>query len=351
MAEVKARVTGAEMPGAEKVQPGFALLEDALRAWAERHSTVLNLAENPKWAVAFSGGADSTALLWAAQALWPGRVVALHVHHGIQAAADGFVTHAQSMCERWHIELRVAHLNARPAPGESPEDAARRARYAALARMALDAQACCVLLGQHAHDQLETMLLALSRGAGLPGLAAMPDTMVRHGVVFGRPFLATPGTALREALAGSSIPFVEDPTNSDTRYTRNRIRSEVLPPLLAAFPNALSAFARTARHAAQGQSLLLELAREDLLGVGNPPEIKRLRALSRARQGNLLRYWLKTGWNATPSDKQLQEALHQLGACTTRGHRIRIKVAQGWLIRQGALLTYQPGTEGQSPPI
>jgi tRNA(Ile)-lysidine synthase len=217
--------------------------------------------------------------------------------------------------------------------------------------MALDARACCVLLGQHAQDQLETMLLALTRGAGLPGLAAMPEALVRHGVVFGRPFLACPGAVLREALADSSIPFVEDPTNSDRRYTRNRIRSEVLPPLLAAFPTALSTFARTARHAAQGQRLLTDLAREDLLGVGNPPEIKRLRALSPGRQGNLLRYWLKMGWNATPSDNQLQEALRQLESCVTKGHRIRIKVAQGWLVRQGPLLTYRPSIEGQSPSV
>ncbi len=312
----------------------------ALRAWAERQPGTLKHAYGPRWAVAFSGGADSTALLWAAKTLWPGQVVALHVHHGLQAAADGFVEHAQGLCAQWQIDLRVAHPNAQPRPGESPEDAARRARYAALAVLARGVQAGCVLLGQHAHDQLETMVLALSRGAGLPGLAAMPEAFERHGMRFGRPFLALPGSALREVLHQQHVAFVEDPTNADPRYTRNRIRAEVVPALLAAFPNALSTFARSARHAAQGHVLLQELAQGDLEAVGNPPAIEALRALSRPRQANVLRYWLKEGWGAMPSDAQLQEVLNQLAACTTRGHRIQLKVAQGRLTRQAACLKY-----------
>jgi tRNA(Ile)-lysidine synthase len=329
---VKARVTDADS------------LLDALRAWAARHPYALKRVEGPRWAVAFSAGADSTALLWAAHTLWPGRVVALHVHHGLQDAADGFEAHARHLCGQWRVDLRVTHLNARAKPGESPEDAARRARYAALADLARSADADGVLLGQHANDQLETMVLALSRGAGLPGLAAMPDLFERHGMRFGRPFLALPGTVLRSAMTQQGVAFVEDPTNSDPRYTRNRIRANVLPGLLAAFPNALSTFARSARHAAQGQALLQELAQDDLRLVGNPPIIRHLRVLSRPRQSNLLRHWLKEGWGAVPSDSQLQEVLNQLAACSTRGHRIQLKVAEGRLTREGDRLHYAPCT-------
>src|SRR5688572_17233368 len=79
--------------------------------------------------IAYSGGADSTALLHAAAGLWPGQVQALHVHHGLQAAADDFESHCAATCQALGVPLRVGHIDARHAPGESPEDAARRARY------------------------------------------------------------------------------------------------------------------------------------------------------------------------------------------------------------------------------
>ena len=92
----------------------------------------------------------------------------------------------------------------------STPSAATTARYtssnsrgelaSALAAAALDASAACVLLGQHAQDQAETLLLALSRGAGLPGLAGMAESFERHGACFGRPLLGVDGQALRDWL-------------------------------------------------------------------------------------------------------------------------------------------------------
>lgn len=316
----------------------------ALRAWAQRHARLGAGAPEVEapWAVAYSGGADSTALLLAAQALWPGRVQAFHVHHGLQAAADGFEAHARACCARWGIALHVVHVQARHQPGESPEDAARRARYRALADLAQRHGAHWVLLGQHAQDQLETLLLALSRGAGLPGLAGMPDAMQRHGVAFGRPWLALDGQALRAHLDVHAVPYITDPTNADPRYTRNRIRAQVLPALQAAFPACLDTFARSARHAAQAQTLLHEVAVQDLATVGNPPRIRALQALSHARQANVLRHWLHQGWNASPSEAQLREVLRQVAACTTRGHRLHLKLAHGYVMRDGEALCYTP---------
>ena len=83
--------------------------------------------------VAFSGGADSTALLLACAQRWPGQVRAVHVHHGLQSAADDFETQCQATCLQFQVPLVVRRVQASPAPGESPEDAARKARYAALA--------------------------------------------------------------------------------------------------------------------------------------------------------------------------------------------------------------------------
>src|SRR5215203_2245385 len=157
-------------------------------------------------AVAFSGGADSTVLLLAAVQRWPGQVQAIHVHHGLQEAADGFAGHCGAVCARLGVPLQVRRVNARHLPGESPEDAARQARYQALARAARDAGLQSVLLGQHADDQVETLLLALSRGAGLPGLAAMPPVFQREGMVFVRPLLAIGARAIRDWIALKGVP-------------------------------------------------------------------------------------------------------------------------------------------------
>lgn len=311
--------------------------DQALAAWCGRQGFVKPAAPI---AVAYSAGADSTALLLAAHHRWPGQVIALHVHHGLQAAADRFVSHAQDFCARHGIACRVEHVQAAHATGESPEDAARRARYIALAHMAQNVGAGCVLLGQHADDQAETVLLALSRGAGMPGLAAMAERFERHGQVFGRPLLAVPSAALRAWLGDAGHGFVDDPSNADERFTRNRIRARLMPAWDACFPGFRAMLARSAAHAAQAQRLLDELAAIDLAKTGTPPAIAALQQLSRDRQVNALRHWLRTDADVAASAAQLDELLDQIAACTTRGHRIHLKVANGFVTREGGCLRY-----------
>lgn len=298
----------------------------------------------PPWGVAYSGGADSTALLLAAAQRWPGQVQAIHIHHGLQASAADFVRVCQLVCAQWQVPLHVVHVDAGHAPGESPEDAARRARYAALAGAARQHGLSGILLGQHADDQVETLLLALSRGAGLPGLASMAVQFERHGALFYRPLLQVAAASLRQWVVDRQIPFWDDPSNTDERYTRNRIRARLLPALALAFPQFRRTFARSARHAAQAQGLLVELAQQDLQAVGAPPVIGALQSLSPARQANVLRHWLLQQ-NATPSAAQLAQLLRQVAACTTRGHQIHLKVADGHVLRQGAVLHYFPALD------
>ena len=311
--------------------------EQALAAWSDRHP----LAPGALVAVAYSAGADSTALLLAANTRWPGRVQALHVHHGLQVAADAFEAHAREFCGLHGVPLEAVRVNASHLPGQSPEDAARQARYSVLARLSQEAGTACVLLGQHADDQAETLMLALSRGAGLPGLASMPERFERHGVVFGRPLLTVATTELRSWLRDNGHAFVEDPSNSDERFTRNRIRAVLMPAWEAGFPGFRPMLARSARHAAQAQRLLDELADIDLSSTGNPPAIQPLQALSRDRQGNALRTWLRQE-GVAPSAAQLDELLDQIADCTTRGHGIQLKVASGLVVREGSHLSYRP---------
>ena len=293
-------------------------------------------------AVAFSAGADSTALLLAAHARWPGQIIALHVHHGLQSAADEFHAQAHRVCDQLSVPLAVNRVDARAQPGQSPEDAARQARYRALVAMAQAAEASWVLLGHHADDQAETLMLALSRGAGLPGLASMGEAFGRDGVAFGRPLLSVRATELREWLLANGHGFVEDPSNTDPRFTRNRIRSELLPAWASCFPGFETQLARSARHAAQAQQLLDELADTDLALTGEPPAIALLQTLSRARQANALRRWLRRGEVPAPSTAQLEELLDQVAACRTRGHRIELKVSHGVVSRSGDRLRFGP---------
>ena len=311
--------------------------EQALARWCDRR-----VSPPQKVGVAYSAGADSTALLLAAQARWPGQVLALHVHHGLQAAADAFESHARRFCEQHRMALRIARVNAAHEVGQSPEDAARLARYAALARMAGEAEVDCVLLGQHADDQAETLLLALSRGAGLPGLASMPECFERAGMSFGRPLLGVSASEVRGWLLKQGHAFVDDPSNTDTRFTRNRIRAVLMPAWETCFPGFRPMLARSARHAAQAQRLLDELAALDLAHTGAPPQIASLQSLSRDRQANALRQWLRTSSGGAASTAQLDELLDQIAACTTRGHRIHIKVGPGQVERDGERLRYTP---------
>ena len=296
-------------------------------------------------AVALSGGADSTALLIACAERWPGQVHALHVHHGLQASADSFEQQCRALCERLAVPIAVLHVDARHASGQSPEDAARQARYSALhtlleqlAESGTEIQS--LALAQHADDQVETIVLALSRGAGVAGLAAMPATWQRAGVNWYRPLLNVRGRDIRDWLRARGESWIEDPTNADERYTRNRIRQRILPALEATFPQFHDTFARSAENAAQAAELLQELAVMDLGQIGNPPNILALRALSRSRQANVLRHWLRSTHATTPSAAQLSELLDQLAACSTRGHKIHLKAGRGMVERNGAVLDW-----------
>jgi tRNA(Ile)-lysidine synthase len=295
-------------------------------------------------AVGLSGGADSTALLLGCAERWPGQVRAIHVHHGLQSAADAFERHCADLCARLGVPLQVQRVDARHAPGQSPEDAARIARYQAFSAAAQveSAQGAIqsIALAQHADDQVETLLLALSRGAGVAGLAAMPAFWQRDGLDWHRPLLAVPGAELRAWLQARGQGWVEDPSNQDERYTRNRIRARLLPALEAAFPQFRGTFARSARHAAQASELLDDLARQDLAEVGDPPRIAALRQLGAARQANVLRHWLRQAHQTTPSSAQLDALRAQIAACATRGHRIHIKVGRGFIEREGDVLRW-----------
>lgn len=254
-------------------------------------------------AVAVSGGRDSTALLHvtahAAAALGL-QVHALHVHHGLVAEADAWQRQLQAQCRRWAraglpVSFHAQRLATAPAPGDSIEAWARRERYRALAALAQGAGCTLVLLAHHRRDQAETLLLQALRGGGPAGLAAMPRSAQRQGITWARPWLTLPREAIEAYVRRHRLGFVDDSSNLDTRFARNRLRGAVWPALNTAFPDAETQLQAAALRAQEAAACLLELAQADLAGAaeGQALVLARWHALSAPRRALMLRTWLQ----------------------------------------------------------
>lgn len=263
-------------------------------------------------AVAYSGGRDSTALLHATlvQAAAIGvEVVALHVHHGLSPNADHWLAHCEAQCLRWArrglpVRLLARRLTGSPKRGDSVEAWARRERYRALREEAAQAGASAVLLAHHRRDQAETVLLQALRSAGPAGLAGMPARVERDGIVWLRPWLARPRSEIEAYVRRHRLAHIDDESNIDPRFARNRLRLEVWPALSVAFSDAEVTLAATAAWAAEASEALNELAELDLAAVSNEIGLvaSSWRTLSAARRSNVLRAWLKraAGGQAAP---------------------------------------------------
>jgi tRNA(Ile)-lysidine synthase len=277
-------------------RPGHDLSARLLQALAPWRSA-------PVWHIGFSGGLDSTVLLHLLAEL-AGRerlpaIKAIHVHHGLQEVAASWPAHCQRVCQALGVPLEVVAVQVKF--GASLEQAARDARYAAFMQQ-LGADEL-LLTAQHQDDQAETLLFRLLRGAGVRGLAGMPVSRELGLGRLVRPLLNVSRQAL-EAYAGEhGLSWVEDPSNEDSRYSRNYLRNQVLPVLKCRWPQAAASMARAAAHLDEAQQLLDELAQADLAAaeIASPFTWLRLPSLalpaladlSPARQRNALRRWLE----------------------------------------------------------
>jgi len=276
----------------------------------------------PAWHIAFSGGLDSTVLLHLlanAKPLVP--LSAVHIHHGLQAAADAWPSHCQSVCDYLGVPLRVMRVQVRS--GASLERGARDARYQAFAQVIGAGEV--MLTAQHREDQAETLLFRLLRGAGVRGLAAMPVHRPLAGGHLVRPLLGVSRAELEAYAVEHQLQWIADPSNADTRFSRNYLRHRVFPILTERWPQAVPGLARSAEHLSEAQGLLDELARMDLQAAEQPSAfpwlglpslaLAPLRELSDARQRNALRHWLNPLTRLPDSDhwvgwQSLRDAKH-----------------------------------------
>lgn len=223
-------------------------------------------------------------------------MIALHVHHGLLPEADCWAQDVEATCRRWRVSCLIEKLRGRPQRGDSVEAWARRERYAALTRMAQAAGVSIVLLAHHRRDQAETFLLQALRGGGTSALAAMPRSADRAGITWARPWLEQPREAIEAYVRRHRLKAIDDPSNHDSRFARNRMRSEVWPSLIAAFPQAEGAFADAAQRAAEARQALDEVAADALQEVADARGLRLADwlALSAGRRRLALQSWLYT---------------------------------------------------------
>ena len=260
-------------------------------------------------AVAFSGGLDSTVLLHATiKAHGKKNVHAFHVHHGIQKEADQWQAHCKAVAKKLgcHFDTRNVKLN-KPSNIESQ---ARNLRYEALTQMCQAHNIQDLLLAHHLDDQAETVLIQLMRGAGLPGLSAMPQVKSKELIHLWRPFLNMRRKDLEIYAKEHQLTWIEDPSNQDESYRRNAIRKSILPTLEKFQEGAIENLSRSAKHLGEAQELLNQLADIDL-GLMEGKEglsktnLIRLYKTSQARATIALRRWLSKNGLAYPSEERL----------------------------------------------
>ncbi|OXR49149.1 tRNA lysidine(34) synthetase TilS [Pusillimonas sp. T2] len=291
--------------------------------------------------VAVSGGADSAMLAVAAAQYAAGQGLALHlfhVHHGLQATADEWLHRVHDLAHQLAVPCHSMRVTVSETAGYGIEAAARDARYKALHDMARVAGVRHILLGHHLHDQAETVLLRLLRGAGPVGLAAMSPHVERDGIEYVRPWLDVDRAQIVDAAnsyaAQTGWQYVTDPTNAQDRYTRAAVRERLAPTLDARWPGWRDRLARHARQSAQAAQVLDEVACADLMSLDFAAadqsfSLASWRLLSEARQALVLRYWLGQQRLAMPTDARLHNLMRQMRQLHALGFDRAMRVGHG----------------------
>lgn len=267
--------------------------------------------------VAYSGGVDSHVLLHVLaeqRDALRAPLMAVHVDHGIQSQSGEWRAHCERVCAQLAIPFHALHTDGVAASGESPEAAARSARYKALAEWL--PEDAVLLSAQHRDDQAETLLLQLFRGAGPRGLSAMPVSAPLGRGLLLRPMLELTRTDVLAWAQTHDLNWAEDPSNADTRYDRNLLRHNLLPQLRERWPGLSTVLARAAAHQSEQAVLADALAEIDLStcrSAGGDRMLQSgLKALAPARQRNLLRYWIHQRGFVMPSQAVLERVREEM---------------------------------------
>ncbi|MDN3652538.1 tRNA lysidine(34) synthetase TilS [Thalassotalea ponticola] len=289
--------------------------------------------------IAYSGGCDSQALLHAAAHLQDaghinGSLKAIHVHHGLSDNADSWQQFTQTQANSYGVDYLAVRVQLDAKAGLGIEASARKARYNALSTNS--AEHAVILTAHHQDDQLETMLLALKRGAGVAGLAAMRT--LRTGEKqqrIGRPLLTVSRQEIECYAKYHQLAWIDDESNQDQRFERNFLRQNVLPLLTRRWPHILNSSQRSARHLAEAQALLDEYGQRDIEHILGPNDgllISELLQFSIARQRHLIRQYCQRYASITLSEAQLNQ-VHQTCVLAKQDATPKIELAGGIIRR------------------
>ena len=290
------------------MNPAVSFAPERLRAILERGLQEVG-AHPAGYCIALSGGLDSTALAAAlANSGAPHGLSlrAIHVDHRLHPDSAQWSAHCRQLAERLGVPCEIVAVDARPAAGESPEAAARAARYDALAARLQPREV--LLTAHHGDDQLETVLLQSLRGGGLSAVAGIrPVTPFAAGWL-ARPLLGFTRAELEAWARAHGLTWLEDPSNADPRFDRNYLRLEILPRLRARWPAAAVTVGRVAEQAAEALDVVTDVAAADLgaLVDGETLVLERLENLPVARQRLALRAWLRSRGFAAPPAATLE---------------------------------------------
>jgi tRNA(Ile)-lysidine synthase len=271
----------------------------------------------PRYWLAFSGGLDSSALLHALHGLGDrleAPLSVVHVDHGLQPQAGEWAEHCRRSCAALGLPLEVRSVEVDLDRGEGPEAAARRAREQAFAGILRSGER--LLTAHHRDDQAETLLLQLLRGAGVRGLAGMPDRRELGAGWLERPLLAFRRAQLQAYVEAHGVRWIDDPTNQGIEFDRNYIRHSVMPVLERRWPAAARTLSRSARHCAGAAKAVDALAGEDLrqcrTQAAQRLEIAPLLRLSTPRRAEVLRLWIRQQAFPIPDQDRIDRVLSEV---------------------------------------
>jgi tRNA(Ile)-lysidine synthetase, N-terminal domain len=293
-------------------------MADVRRAAREWAGSLEAMPGRSLFLVGLSGGGDSLALAWAlsheAGALGI-EVGAVIVDHGLQPGSSDVARRAAGEAEK--LGLQPVLVKSVTVEGSANlEDNARIARYRAFTEALRETGAQGVVLAHSLDDQAETVLLGLTRGSGPSGLKGMP---AKDGA-FHRPFLGIQRSTLRQALVDAGLEWWEDPHNTDERFTRVRVRQQVLPVLEKELgPGVAQALARTAELFRADSSALDEEATRWFTahalseGEGHGSlEVAELEQVSVALRTRVLRILVVRAGGGAPTYAHIQQMLRLL---------------------------------------
>lgn len=269
--------------------------------------------------VAYSGGVDSTVLLQAVIAYreqFDSPIHAVHVHHGLSENAEQWAKHCELQCRLEDVAFHLYRVDVDTGSRKSLEAEARKVRYNALLEVC-DQIGGVLLLGQHAEDQLETVLLQLKRGAGPQGLAGMGEVQYRGDTLIMRPMLALEKAEIVAYAEEEMLQWVEDESNQQNSFDRNFLRNEIIPHLLARWPKLTKTVGRSAELCAEQSALVSDSAQkyfEDCKRTALRLDGQQLAALSLPWQAMVIRAWFRAQGELSPSKAQTDQVLAMLKA-------------------------------------